>query len=70
MSLFIAVLLTFQVVYYSVGIFEAFRVPLTDVQYAVLATGVINVIMTIISVRTTNSNSISTQFKFTVNTFT
>ena len=45
------VLFVFQVFYYSAGVFETSGVPPDVIQYAVLGTGAINVLMTAISVR-------------------
>ena len=46
------VILDWQVFYYSAGVFETSGIPVDMIQYAVLGTGIINVIMTGISVRT------------------
>ena len=40
-----------QVFYYSAGVFEKSGIPVDMIQYAVLGTGIINVLMTGISVR-------------------
>ena len=40
-----------KVFYYSAGVFETSGIPVDMIQYAVLGTGIINVIMTAISVR-------------------
>ena len=46
--------------YYSAGVFETSGIPVDMIQYAVLGTGIINVIMTGISVRTRTQRAYST----------